>query len=359
MSYKLLVINPGSTSTKVAVYVDREQKWVESISHSAEELAPYKDVYDQLDFRTDLVVKCYEQHGDKVEDFDAIVARGGLMPPVHAGAYEVNQYMIDMMHYHPQNSHASNMAAAIADHIAKEAGCKAYTYDAVAVDEMQGVVRITGLREIERYGRGHNLNMRAAVINFCEQRGLEMNDMNIMSVHMGGGISIGLLSGGRIIDMISDDEGPFSPERSGGLPAFRVIDLCYDEYPNKKAMMDHLKNEGGFMSHLGTTDLRDVQKMIEDGDDHAKLIFDAMVLNIAKNIAKLTVDVDGKIDYILLTGGMAYSQLLTDELKKRIDWIAPVELMPGEKEMDSLAFGILRVLNGKETADILEGVCEK
>jgi butyrate kinase len=359
MAYKLLVINPGSTSTKVAVYLDREQQWVESISHSPEELKPFNDVYDQLDFRTDLVVKCYEKHGDKVDDFDAVVARGGLMPPVHAGAYEVNQYMIDMMHYHPQNSHASNMAAAIAQHIAKDAGCKAYTYDAVAVDEMEGIVRITGLKEIERYGRGHNLNMRAAVINFCEQNGINMKEKNIMSVHMGGGISIGLISNGRIIDMISDDEGPFSPERSGGLPAFRVIDLCYDEYPNKKAMMNHLKNEAGFMSHLGTTDLREVQKMIEDGDEHAKLIFDAMALNIAKNIAKLTVDVDGKIDYILLTGGMAYSDMLTDEIKKHTEWIAPVELMPGEKEMDSLAFGILRVLNGKETADILEGVCEK
>lgn len=359
MSYKLLVINPGSTSTKVAVYVDKEQQWVESISHSPEELKPFKDVYDQLDLRTDLVIKCYESHGDKVEDFDAIVARGGLMPPVHAGAYEVNQYMIDMMHYHPQNVHASNMAAAIAEHIAKQAGCKAYTYDAVAVDEMEGIYRITGLKEIERYGRGHNLNMRAAVINFCEQKGLDMREHNIMSVHMGGGISVGLLSKGKIIDMISDDEGPFSPERSGGLPAFRVIDLCYDEYPNKKAMMDHLKNEGGFMAHLGTTDLRDVQKMIEGGDEHAKLIFDAMALNIAKNIAKLTVDVDGKIDYILLTGGMAFSKMLTDEITKRVGWIAPVELMPGEKEMDSLAFGILRVLNGKETADILEGVLEK
>jgi len=359
MAYKILAINPGSTSTKVAVYVDKEQQWVESISHSAEELKPFNDIYDQLDFRTDLVIKCYEKHGDKVEDFDAIVARGGLMPPVHAGAYEVNQYMIDMMHYHPQNSHASNMAAAIADHIAKQAGCKAYTYDAVAVDEMEGIVRVTGLKEIERYGRGHNLNMRAAVLNFCEQEKLDYKKLNIMSVHMGGGISIGLISKGRIIDMISDDEGPFSPERSGGLPAFRVIDLCYDEYPNKKAMMNHLKNEAGFMSHLGTTDLREVEKMIADGDEHAKFIFDAMALNIAKNIAKLTVDVNGQIDYILLTGGMAFSDALTKEIADRVGWIAPVRLMPGEKEMDSLAFGVLRVLNGTETADKLEGVCEK
>ena len=353
MAYKLLVINPGSTSTKIAVYVDREQQWVESITHSQEELKPYAEIYDQLEFRTNLVKKCYEEHGDKTEEFSAIVARGGLLPPVHAGAYEVNEYMNDCLHYRPSNQHASNLGAPIAYGIAQEAGVKAYIYDAVAVDEMEEIYRYTGLKEVERFGRGHNLNMRAAVLNFCEKEGLNHEEQNLISVHLGGGISVGLFEKGTIVDMISDDEGPFSPERAGGLPGFRIVDLCYDKFDNKGDMMKQLQRKGGLVDHLGTTDSRDVEKMIADGDKHAEMIYKAMALNVAKNIAKLSVDVNGKIDYIILTGGIAFSKMFTELVAERVKFIAPVEVMPGEKEMDSLAFGAIRVLDGKEKARLL------
>ncbi|MEE0741479.1 MAG: butyrate kinase [Emergencia sp.] len=354
MAYKILVINPGSTSTKVAVYMDRAQQWVESISHTQEELAPFADIYSQMDFRADLVKTCCENHGDAVADFDAIVGRGGLLPPIRTGAYEVDEYMLDCLKYRPQLHHASNLGAPIAYAIAQQAGVKAYIYDAVAVDEMEDIYRITGIKGIERYGRGHNLNMRAAVLNLCEQKGIDYKQHNIMSVHLGGGISVGLFAHGTLIDMISDDEGPFSPERSGGLPAFKVVDYCYNKFETQADMMKELQRKGGLISHFGTSDSREVEKMVMDGDQHAKLIYDAMILNIAKNIAKLTVDVNGKIDYIVLTGGIAFSDYVTCGIKERVEFIAPVEIIAGEKEMDSLAFGALRVLTGEETARLLK-----
>lgn len=353
MPFKILVINPGSTSTKVAAYLDKEQIWAENISHSLETFAQYAEIYDQLEERTRLVIEAYEKHGNKAKDFDAVAARGGLMPPVHTGAYKVTQYMIDYMHYRPLNKHASNLGAAIAYKIAQEAGVDAYIYDAIAVDEMEDIYRITGLKSAPRNGRGHNLNMRGVVINFCEEQEIDYRQQNIISVHLGGGISVGLISKGRIVDTIADDEGPFSPERAGGLPVFKVIDLCYDVYPNKDFAKKSITNNAGLMEHLGTKDLREVENMIANGDKHAELIFDAMALNISKNIAKLAVDVNGKIDRIILTGGMAYSERLVNEIKKRCEWIAPVKQIPGEKEMDALAHGTLRVLIGEETADIL------
>ena len=354
MAHKILVINPGSTSTKVAVYQDRQQQWVESISHTQEELEPFPDIYSQMDFRADLVKKCCEEHGDQIDSFDAAVGRGGLLPPVHTGAYEVDEYMLDCLKNRPQLHHASNLGAPIAYAIAQEAGVKAYIYDAVAVDEMEEIYRITGLKDVFRIGRGHNLNMRAAVLNLCEQKGIDYKEHNIMSVHLGGGISVGMFEHGTLVDMISDDEGPFSPERAGGLPAFRVVDYCYDVIDNKADMMKELQRKGGLVAHFGTADSREVEKLVMEGDAHAKLIYDAMILNIAKNIAKLSVDVYGKVDYIVLTGGIAFSKYVTEGIKERVGFIAPVEVIPGEKEMDSLAFGALRVLDGTETARLLE-----
>lgn len=353
MAYKILVINPGSTSTKVAVYLDKEQQWVESLSHTQQELAPFADIYSQMEFRTELVQKCCESHGDSPADFDAVVGRGGLLPPVHAGAYEVNEYMLDCLKNRPQLHHASNLGAPIAYGMAQKAGVKAYIYDAVAVDEMEEIYRVTGLAGVQRIGRGHNLNMRAAVMNLCEEKGISDKEHNIISVHLGGGISVGMFDHGTIVDMISDDEGPFSPERAGGLPVFKLVDYCYDVYETKADMMKQLQRKGGLISHFGTADSREVEKMVADGDEHAKLVYDAMALNVAKNIAKLSVDVSGKIDYIVLTGGIAYSEMFTKAVKERVQFIAPVEIIPGEKEMDSLSQGVLRVLSGVETARTL------
>lgn len=351
MAKKLLVINPGSTSTKIAVYEDNIQKWVENISHSPEELEPFSCVYDQLNMRYKLIVETLKKHDETTEgNFDAVVSRGGLLPPVSAGAYEVNEYMLDCLEHRPQDQHPSNVGAGIAYKIAQKTGVKAYVYDPVTVDEMLPVFRITGLKGIRRPARGHNLNMRAAALKLCGMKSIDYHQSNIIIVHLGGGISLSLHSRGRIIDMISDDEGPMSPERAGGLPHYDLIKMAYSGKYTYAEFMKMIQRKGGMVSHFGTANMREIERRINLGDREVQLVFDAMALSVAKNIAKLSADVAGKVDYIVLTGGIAYSKLFTDEVTGNIEFIAPVVVIPGENEMEALALGILRVLNGEEEA---------
>lgn len=350
---KILVINPGSTSTKVAVYEGDQQKWVESISHSLEELKNYACVYDQLEMRTDLVRECLQKHGDTLESLTAIVSRGGNMPPVRAGAYEINGYMVDCLHYHPGDEHASNLGAGIAYQFAQKLGIKAYTYDAVTVDELLPVASMTGLKGIPRQARGHSLNTRAAALAFCRQNQLEYADTNLIVAHLGGGITINLHSGGKMIDMVMDQEGPFSPERAGGLPTYTVVELAYSGAYTRPQLMKKLQRTGGLIAYFGTADLREVEALIDKGDSEAALVVEAMALAIAKSIAKLAPTVNGKVDYILLTGGLAYSKRLTQMIRERVSFLAPIVELPGENEMQALANGALRVLRGEENAHIL------
>ncbi|MFP3154703.1 butyrate kinase [Lachnospiraceae bacterium ZAX-1] len=350
---KLLVINPGSTSTKVAVYEGEQAKWVESISHSLEEIQKYRTVFDQLDMRKNLIQECMEKHGDTLDSIDGIASRGGAMPPVCTGAYEVNDYMVDCLHYHAQDQHASNVGAAIALDFAKEIGVKAYTYDAITVDEMSPINIITGLKGMRRQSRGHNLNTRAAALKLCREKQISYQDTNIIVAHLGGGITINLHSGGKIVDVIMDGEGPFSPERAGGLPSYAVVNMVYGKKDTKEEMMKQLQRRGGMVSYFGTADMREVEAMIQDGNEEAKLVFEAMALAVAKNIAKIAPSAYGKIDYIILTGGLAYSKRFTDWVSERVGFLAPIELIPGENEMESLAQGILRVMRGEEQANVL------
>lgn len=351
---KLLVINPGSTSTKIAVYEDDKAKWVESITHSLDELKKYKTVYDQFDMRTELIKKSLEEHGDELDSFDAIVSRGGNMPPVSAGAYEVNDYMVDCLHYRPGDQHASNVGAGIAKELADSVGIKAYTYDAITVDEMDEITKICGLKGIRRPARGHNLNTRAAALKLCRDKGLDYKNVNIIVAHLGGGVTVNLHSKGRISDFISDCEGPFSPERAGGVPTYEIVKMCYSGEFTYEEMMKNLQRKGGMISYFGTADMREIEKLCAEGNKEAQLVFDAMALDVAKNIAKISATVCGKVDYIVLTGGLAYSKAFTDKVAERVSFIAPVDLIPGENEMQSLAEGVLRVLNGEETAKLLE-----
>ncbi len=347
---KLLIINPGSTSTKIAVYDGEEQLFVESISHSAEELAKYDALVDQFEFRKDLVIETMNKHGISVDDLTAIVARGGLLPPVEAGAYEVNEDMVWQLRYAPEHEHASNLGALIAYAISSGAKIPAYIYDGVTVDEMLPILKVTGLPAMERKGMGHNLNMRAAAMRYAKEHGKAYKDCSLIVVHLGGGISVSLHHGGKVADIINDEDGPFSPERAGSLPLFQVIDMMSSGAYDKKSAMKLVKSKGGLVAHLGTNDTRDVQKMIADGDEHAKFIYEAMALNVARNIAKEAPVVNGKIDAIILTGGIAYSELFTNMVKERVEFIAPVVIYAGENEMQSLALGGLRVLRGEEAA---------
>lgn len=347
---KLLIINPGSTSTKVAVYEGDQQLWVESISHSLDEIKRYNCVFDQLEMRKDLICECLEKHGDTLESMTAFVSRGGNMPPVSTGAYEVNDYMVDCLHYHAIDEHASNVGAAIALEFAKAVGVKAYTYDALTVDEMLPINTITGLKGIRRPARGHNLNTRAAALKLCRDKQISYKDTNLIVAHLGGGITINLHSNGKMIDVIMDEEGPFAPERAGGIPVYAIVKLAYSGEYTKEELMKQLQRKGGMISYFGTADMREVEAMVEGGNEEAKLVFEAMALAVAKNIAKIAPSVCGKVDYIILTGGLAYSKRFTDLVKERVGFLAPVELIPGENEMAALAQGVLRVLRGEETS---------
>lgn len=350
---KILVINPGSTSTKIAVYEGDREKWTESIAHSLEELRQYPEVFDQLAMRREYIRSCIRDHGDSLDSFAAIVSRGGNMPPVSAGAYEINDYMVECLHYRPIDQHASNVGAGIALEFAREAGIKAYTYDALTVDEMEEINTFTGLKGIRRPARGHNLNTRAAALKLCRDKGLNYPDTSIIVAHLGGGITINLHHGGKIVDVIMDEEGPFSPERAGGLPVYSVVKMAYSGAYTQEELMKRLQRQGGMISYFGTADMREVERMIEEGDESARLVFEAMALAAAKNIAKIAPSVCGRVDYIVLTGGLAYSRLFTDMVTERVGFLAPVVLIPGENEMAALAQGVLRVLRGEETANTL------
>ena len=347
---KLLILNPGSTSTKLAVFEGDTPLFTESITHSPEELAPYEHVADQYEFRKELVIACLARHEIPLESLDAIVSRGGLLTPIEAGAYEVNDDMVWQLKNKPQNEHASNVGAMIARAIGVEYGIPAYIYDGVTVDELLPINKITGVPFLRRKGMGHNLNTRAAAMRYARESGKGYEDITVIVAHLGGGISVNLHHNGKIEDFINDEEGPFSPERSGGLPMFDVIKLCFDGDYTYHTMMNQVKRQGGLVAHLGTTDSREVEKMIQNGDEHAKLIYDAMALNVAKNIAKCAPGVCGKVDAIILTGGIAYSKYFTDYIREHVEFIAPVVVYAGEDEMRSLALGGLRVLRGEEKA---------
>lgn len=355
MSIKILILNPGSTSSKIAVYEDTAQKWESSIIHDESELGRYSSVYEQFEMRKSCVLQELEARGESTADINVIMSRGGLLPPVRSGAYEVNQEMVDALRWHARIEHPSNLGAGIALSLAHDWGIKAYIYDPVTVDEMTDIARITGLPGIERMSVGHILNMRAQAIRYAESVGKSYAELNIIVAHLGGGITLSLHERGRISDMISDEEGPFSPERAGGLPNLQLIDLIIDNGCTKKDAMRLLRRNSGLKAHCGTTDAREIEKRISEGDKKAELVYSAMAYETAKNIAKLAVPVCGKVDAIILTGGIARSEMLTDQIKKYISFIAPVTIFEGEHEMEALARGAYRVYTGQEEAKIFTG----
>ena len=347
---KLLIINPGSTSTKIAVYDGETSVFSENIIHKYDELKIFHALMDQFEFRKNLVIQTIQKHGIHISDLTAIVSRGGLLPPIEAGAYEINEDMIWQLCYAPAHEHASNLGALIAYAISQDAHIPAYIYDGVTVDEMLPILKITGMAFMQREGRGHNLNMRAAAIRYAKEHHKHYKECTLIVVHLGGGISVSLHKEGKVVDIINDDEGPFSPERSGGLPLFQVIDMITQKGYDHRQAMELVKTQGGLISHLGTNDTREIEKRIKNGDHKANFIYEAMALNVAKNIAKEAPVTCGKIEAIILTGGIAWSEMFTGMVKKYVGFLAPIVIYPGENEMESLAYGGLRVLRGEESA---------
>ncbi len=350
MSYKIFVVNTGSTSTKIALYEDDKEVFVKNLSHSDELINSFDDVQDQLNMRLEFVRSYLKEMNFDVKDLSCVVTRGGMLLPVKSGAYKINDIMLDRVENHPVMEHASNLAAPIGYDIAKEAHVPSYIYDSVMTDEFPEIARISGMPDIARASTSHVLNTRAMAIKYSKSLGKKYEDLNIIVAHLGGGISINLHHKGQIIDLVSDDEGPFSPERAGRVPCRELINLCYSGKFDKKTMQRKLRGNGGLKAYLNTIDAREVQRMISEGNEYAKLIYEAMAYQIAKGIGELATVVEGKVDVIILTGGIAYSEILTSWIKNRVSFIGPVEIMPGENEMEALAYGALRVLRGEEEA---------
>ena len=351
MGYKQLIINPGSTSTKLALYEDKEKVVQENVEHDAAQMQQFDSIADQIPFRMGIIRDFMVRNSIQEKDLSAVMGRGGLVFGLKTGGYEVNDDLCEaLVNDRLSQPHASNLGGLLARELARPLGIPAYIYDAVTGGELTEVARITGIRDIERRSFCHVLNSRAMAIRYAQENGLDYNKLNLIVAHLGGGISASVHAQGRIIDSIGDDDGQFSPERSGSVPSLELIRLCFSGDYTKADMVKKVRGKGGLFAHLGTSDCRVIEKMIKDGDQHADLVFQAQAYQIAKGIGLLSIVLKGKCDAIILTGGVARSQMLTDRIKEYVSFIAPVAVLPGENEMGALALGGLRLLSGEETA---------
>ncbi len=351
MSYKILAINPGSTSTKIGYYEDEKEVFSESVTHSDAELKQYSRVVDEFDMRKNNILNAMKKHGVDVKDLSAVVGRGGQLTEIHAGGYRVTEDMKKVLTDPATVEHASNLGGLIADAIAAPLGIPAYIYDAVGSDEMQDIAKITGMPEVVRDSFCHVLNTKAMCRKAAREAGKSYDEMNFVVAHLGGGISISAHKKGRIIDVITSDGGPFSPERAGSLPLNYIIDMCYSGKYTKREMQKKETGMGGIKAYLGTSNCIDVENRVMDGDREAERIYKAQAYQIAKGIGELSPTLKGKIDAIVLTGGVAHSKMLTDWITEYVGFIAPVKVMAGENELESLSMGALRILKGSETAE--------
>lgn len=350
---KILVINTGSTSTKIAVYEERQRLFEENVTHSAEALRACDTLADQLPIRMEAIVGTLALKGLSPSSFDGIAARGGTFGYAKGGAYLVEENLLEACR-HPITNHPSNLSAILASAFAIQSNCQAFIYDAVCVNEVKPIARVTGLSDVKRRPFSHVLNTRATARSVAEDMGKSYEELNFIVAHMGGGISINTHEKGRIIDLCSDDEGPMSPERAGKLNGKSYVDLCYSGKYTKDEMMKRIKGQGGFISHFGTSSLIEIEKMIDKGNEQADFILDAMAYQIAKEIGAQATVLYGQVDHIILTGGCAHSKLLTDRIQRRVSFLAPVTVVPGAKEMEALCEGILRVMDGTESYHIYE-----
>ena len=351
--YKILAINPGSTSTKIAVYHDENLLFKKNIEHSVEEISKYDTINEQYKMRYETIIKVLENEKINLNELSCIVGRGGPAAPFESGAYILDEVLVDALMHKAKNQHVSLLGGIIAYHMANKLSIPSYIYDPVSTDQFDDIARISGIKEIERISAGHALNMRAAGIKVAKEIGKNYEEMNLIITHLGGGLSVSIHKNGRMVDLISDDEGPFSPERSGGVPCRALIDMCYEH--DRNYIHKLLRGNGGLISYLGTSDVREVEKRIENGNEYAKFIYDAMVYQIAKSICSLAPVVDGQVDAIIVTGGMAFSKSLTSMLTKKIEFLAPVIVLPGENELEALALGGLRVLKKEEEPHVFQG----
>ena len=326
MAYKLLIINPGSTSTKIGVYEGEKEILEETLRHSAEEILKYDTIFDQLDFRKEVILKVLKEKGIDINELDAVVGRGGMLKPIEGGTYEVNEAMVEDLKIGVQGPHASNLGGILSNEIAKEIGKRAFIVDPVVVDEMEDVARLSGVPELPRKSKFHALNQKAVAKRYAKEHNTSYEDVNLIVVHMGGGVSVGAHRKGRVIDVNNalDGDGPFSPERAGGVPSGELLEMCFSGKYSKEEVYKKLVGKGGFVAYANTNDARDLIKLSQEGDEKGSLIFNAFIYQIAKEIGSMAVVLDGEVDAIVLTGGIAYSDYVTNAINKKVKWIAPI-----------------------------------
>ncbi|MYL48025.1 butyrate kinase [Halobacillus litoralis] len=349
-THRILVINPGSTSTKIGVFDDQEVVFEKTIRHTTDEISSYKRVIDQYEFRKRVILEELDREGINISKLSAVCGRGGLLRPIEGGTYEVNDAMLEDLKNGYNGEHASNLGGIIANEIAQGLNIGAYIVDPVVVDELHELARVSGVPEIPRKSIFHALNQKAVARRAAADLRLSYKDARLIVTHMGGGITVGAHVGGRVIDVNNGlhGDGPFSPERAGTVPAGDLVSLCFSGQYYRDEVMKKLVGQGGLMAYLDTNDAREVEEMVANGDRKAKVVFDAMAYQIAKEIGSMSAVMEGKVDAIALTGGLAYGKAFVEEISKRVHWIADVLVYPGENELEALNEGTLRVLNKEE-----------
>ena len=349
---RVLVLNPGSTSTKFGVYARDGAELVRTIRHSDEELERFrgKPVLAQLDYRAQLIEQALAAAGYATDGFAAVAGRGGFLPPAACGTYLVDNAMVEELRLARRGEHASNLGASLTLRFAQTAGVNAYIVDPVTVDEWQECARLTGSPLVERTSIAHALNTKAVARRYAREQARTYQELRLIVAHLGSGITVSAHQDGRMIDSNTIEEGPFGVDRSGGLPVRALIKLCFSGKYTQDQLDRHVFGDGGLSAYLGTRDLIEVERRIDAGDREAARVFEAMVYQIGKEAGAMAVALKGKVDAVLLTGGMAHSNKVVTLLRDALDWIAPIRVYPGEDELQALAEGVFRVLNGEEQA---------
>ncbi|WP_374720948.1 butyrate kinase [Peribacillus tepidiphilus] len=352
--HRILVINPGSTSTKIGVFDNEISVLEKTIRHDAETINSFENIIDQYDFRKNTILEALHEEGINVSKLSAVCGRGGLLRPIEGGTYLVNEEMLHDLRIGYNGQHASNLGGILAYEIASGLNIPAFIVDPVVVDELDEIARVSGFPLIERKSIFHALNQKAVARRVAKQLGKKYSELNLIVVHMGGGITVGAHRNGRVVDVNNGlhGDGPFSPERAGTVPAGDLVKLCFSGDYYREEIMKKLVGQGGMVGYLGTNDAVQVEKMIEKGNEKAKLIYSAMAYQVAKEIGAASAVLSGRVDAIILTGGLAYGKNFVKEISSRINWIADVIVHPGENELQALTEGALRVLRGEEEAKV-------
>lgn len=350
MAIKSLIINPGSTSTKIGVFEDETLLFEETLRHSTEEISQYASIVDQKDFRKKIITDLLTEKNFNMKDLNVVVGRGGMLKPIPGGTYAVTDDLLEDLKIGKQGQHASNLGGILAREIGDSLGIPSFIVDPVVVDELCPIARYSGVPELPRTSVFHALNQKAVAKRYAKEIGKDYNTLRLIVVHMGGGVSVGAHENGRIIDVFNalDGDGAFSPERAGAVPSGALIKMCFSGKYTEKEVYSKIVGKGGFNAYLGTNDMREVVKRASEGDTEAANVKEAFIFQVAKDIGSMACVLKGKVDQIIVTGGIAYNAAVVEEIKERAGFIAPFTVYPGEDELLALAQGAIRVLNGEE-----------